>query len=403
MKTKIHRKTYDLTTFYHPGGSIPMDIIDNKDSTCLFETYHPVSNRDMLVKILSKYEVTDDNTIVEQDVYDFTIFNDDFTKEVRLEVYNYFKDIAFKNNCTLIEATKLSKQRYIELFVLGSLFIINLRWWLSTNNFIYLLSTPFFYFLFVANYWHDAGHFALFTNKIIELFCFGMIYFVYSSLGWYNYHTHYHHSYTIVVNRDIDLVDYIDTYPMKQFNLLIRILCFFLYSNNPMDIELIKPKLYNIIIAGLNICMKMLYLKLFVINQLKNNLLCICKSFITPIIVYHLLLAIITQVNHIHTINFTNNPHFYKHQIITASNVKTNSYLMLIFSGGLNCQIEHHLFPSINSCHLPDIAKIVKPLCKKYNIPYNEYSSLFTALYDTISTAKKINSKTMHDFNFKIK
>ena len=54
MKTKIHGKLYNLTNFKHPGGIIPLHLINGEDSTCLFETYHPVSNRNLLNKILSK-------------------------------------------------------------------------------------------------------------------------------------------------------------------------------------------------------------------------------------------------------------------------------------------------------------------------------------------------------------
>ena len=68
---------------------------------------------------------------------------------------------------------------------------------------------------------------------------------------------------------------------------------------------------------------------------------------------------------------------------------------MRILSGGLNYQIEHHLFPSVNSCHLPEISKIVKKLCKKYNIKYNEYNSFFKALYDVFITVKNINNKNI--------
>ena len=119
---------------------------------------------------------------------------------------------------------------------------------------------------------------------------------------------------------------------------------------------------------------------------------------ITQITILMLLFIIFTHVNHTHTENFTWSRHLYKHQIITSSNIKSDSYIMHVLSGGLNC----HLFPSVNSCHLPAIAKIVKPLCLKYNIPYNEYTSFFTALYDTFLTVKKLNPKTLGDFNFKI-
>ena len=74
IKTKIHGKMYDLTNFNHPGGSIPLHLINGEDSTCMFETYHPVSNRNILKKTLAKYEIKDDHSIHEHRIYDFTDF-----------------------------------------------------------------------------------------------------------------------------------------------------------------------------------------------------------------------------------------------------------------------------------------------------------------------------------------
>ena len=46
------------------------------------------------------------------------------------------------------------------------------------------------------------------------------------------------------------------------------------------------------------------------------------------------------------------------------------------FTGGLNLQVEHHLFPAICFVHYPDIAKIVKEEAAKLNIPYASYRTL---------------------------
>ena len=45
-------------------------------------------------------------------------------------------------------------------------------------------------------------------------------------------------------------------------------------------------------------------------------------------------------------------------QIATSSNVG-GSWLMHM-NGGLNYQIEHHLFPRVNHCHYPTIAPVVR-------------------------------------------
>ena len=127
--------------------------------------------------------------------------------------------------------------------------------------------------------------------------------------------------------------------------------------------------------------------------------------FVIKIIIFYIVLLInfvvVTQINHIHEENFTYNKNFYKHQIITSNNVLAESNIMRFLTGGLNCQIEHHLFPSINSCHLPAISKIIRRICKKYDIKYNEYKSIYQAILDTIKTVKKINPVTAYNYNFK--
>ena len=118
MKTKIHGKTYDLTNFKHPGGVVPLNLCDGKDGTVLFETYHPVSDREMLNRILAKYEIPNDESIPSDNIYDFTLFNDDFTTELRAQVYLYFKNVAEKNNCSLITATKMFPYGMKYIFIL---------------------------------------------------------------------------------------------------------------------------------------------------------------------------------------------------------------------------------------------------------------------------------------------
>lgn len=46
------------------------------------------------------------------------------------------------------------------------------------------------------------------------------------------------------------------------------------------------------------------------------------------------------------------------------------------FHGGLQFQIEHHLFPRLPRCNLRKVSPFVKELCKKHNLPYNCVSFL---------------------------
>ncbi|MEY2839719.1 MAG: hypothetical protein RJB60_2018, partial [Pseudomonadota bacterium] len=61
--------------------------------------------------------------------------------------------------------------------------------------------------------------------------------------------------------------------------------------------------------------------------------------------------------------------HWYLTQLDSSVNFK-GSRRMSILWGHLNYQVEHHLFPDIPSHHYPDMAKEVKAVCAKYQLPY---------------------------------
>ncbi|MCP4520654.1 MAG: acyl-CoA desaturase [Cytophagales bacterium] len=58
------------------------------------------------------------------------------------------------------------------------------------------------------------------------------------------------------------------------------------------------------------------------------------------------------------------------HQMATTSNFSPKSWLLSWFIGGLNFQVEHHLFPHISHVHYHKIAPIVKQTAEEYGIPY---------------------------------
>ena len=62
---------------------------------------------------------------------------------------------------------------------------------------------------------------------------------------------------------------------------------------------------------------------------------------------------------------------FLRRQVLTSRNVKA-SHLNDLLYGGLNYQIEHHLFPSMPRHSFRDAQKIVMPFCKDHSISYHE-------------------------------
>ena len=63
------------------------------------------------------------------------------------------------------------------------------------------------------------------------------------------------------------------------------------------------------------------------------------------------------------------------------------------FVGGLNFQIEHHLFPKVSHIHYPAISKIVMEKCKEFNLPYNKYDTLAQAVASHFRVMKALGKK----------
>ncbi|MCC5915826.1 MAG: acyl-CoA desaturase [Cryomorphaceae bacterium] len=68
------------------------------------------------------------------------------------------------------------------------------------------------------------------------------------------------------------------------------------------------------------------------------------------------------------------------HQLLTTINFARNNKLVTWFLGGLNYQVEHHLFPNISHVHYPKIAEIVKQTALEFNLPYQEIPRLRDAI-----------------------
>jgi linoleoyl-CoA desaturase len=72
------------------------------------------------------------------------------------------------------------------------------------------------------------------------------------------------------------------------------------------------------------------------------------------------------------------------HQLKTTANFATQNKVLSWFIGGLNFQVEHHLFPHISHVHYPAISKIIKKTCQEYNVPYIEHKKMRRAFISHI-------------------
>jgi len=75
---------------------------------------------------------------------------------------------------------------------------------------------------------------------------------------------------------------------------------------------------------------------------------------------------------------------FVIHQLYTTSNFGIDSKFVNFFTGGLNHQVEHHIFPHISHVHYKKLSEIVRKTTKEFNLPYNEYQTMFSAFIEHV-------------------
>jgi linoleoyl-CoA desaturase len=87
------------------------------------------------------------------------------------------------------------------------------------------------------------------------------------------------------------------------------------------------------------------------------------------------------------------------HQVKTTANFAPKNKIVSWFVGGLNFQVEHHLFPRVSHIHYPRISRIVEETCRKYNLPYNVYSTMTGAVASHFRMMKSLGKKPAYAFN----
>lgn len=69
-----------------------------------------------------------------------------------------------------------------------------------------------------------------------------------------------------------------------------------------------------------------------------------------------------------------------KHQMMTTANFSNWNPMFTWYVGGLNYQIEHHLFPDISHIHYPKISKIVRKTAQEFGVKYHYHKTFGGAI-----------------------
>lgn len=81
------------------------------------------------------------------------------------------------------------------------------------------------------------------------------------------------------------------------------------------------------------------------------------------------------------------------HQLFTTANFAPKNWFVDFYTGGLNHQVEHHIFPNISHIHYSKIAKIVKETALEFNLPYNEYKTMRKAIIEHFKHIAELGKK----------
>jgi len=144
---------------------------------------------------------------------------------------------------------------------------------------------------------------------------------------------------------------------------------------------------------------KILYIAAFIVLPIFTvGLLETIIGYLTIAFVTGLVIAIVFQLAHIvedaefstpDAPNYKIENEWAVHQIKTTSNFATKSKIVGWFTGGLNFQVEHHLFPRISHIHYPQISKLVRETCYQFGIPYLEHATVLSAVKSHVVHLKK--------------
>jgi len=440
-KTIIDGKCYDLTDFMdtHPGGADLLMLAVDRDSSVLFHSYHrrlgyakqvlaklpiipmsevayptPVFGRKDLIRpdscVLPSPYTSTDPAHLESPLY----------TELRAGVNAYFKSQG-------IEGRDASSRggMYVKSLVLLALTVT--AYYLTVFRGLWLF-TPFVGLLFAINglaIQHDASHGAFSANRYINIAAGFMDDLIGGSgLMWRHQHVLAHHAYPNDMEWDSDTFN---NYPFLRLNpaLPIRwwhkfqhIYILALYSLIGIDysvndiVNYVRGYYVHITLHKLRLQDHLLFIGgklahfaivLFIPLYLYPWKYAIFAIYLPLELIGGFYLAALFAVSH-NTDDCEYNlpkdaasapagtriPCWAEMQIRTSCNWSCHSTLWMWASGGLNYQIEHHLFPGVAHKHYPALHKVVKAVCAKHKIPYNNYTTFTGIFLAHLSKIKKL-------------
>jgi len=104
-----------------------------------------------------------------------------------------------------------------------------------------------------------------------------------------------------------------------------------------------------------------------------------------PSMMFHVLFIANASINHVVEANAEEasdalETDWFKAQVLHSSSHTAQSVAWLSLSGGLNLQIEHHLFPGFSHVHLRHMQPKIREICEKHRVRYTYFETIWDAL-----------------------
>jgi len=263
-----------------------------------------------------------------------------------------------------------------------------------------------------ASVMHDSNHGSYFTNHKTNMMLGNILNVLGGySRNWKIQHNILHHTYTNLdgLDEDIDpgvLLRMSPHKPLKKFHRFQHIYAWFLYAL--MNLFWITVKDYRLLfryhkndllrkekITLRKALIELSLLKVFYVGYILvlpimfsgMPVYQIILGFVAMHMVAGLALACIFQPAHVmetseYPVPVDNRIEntWAVHQLLNTTNFSPKSVVTSWFIGGLNFQIEHHLFPHVCHVHYPALSRIVKKTAEEYSLPYQVLPTFAEAL-----------------------
>lgn len=402
MLWHIHGRVYDLRPFVerHPGGSeILLNIRGKDDLTAIFESSHVFADRARIEAIMSKYEVG----TCEPTSYTFDGFYRVLSERVRAELGS-----RYANSWWYVKSLVLFTI-WLSFFVLA--FTASSTW----KGIACAIVSGYTFVSIGFVIMHDASHSAISSKPWVnaQLSKVWNMFALWDHRLWHKHHVFRHHSFTGDVEKDPDMRHLMPAF--RKHETMKKPVNFVLKA--PATLLLVFLNIFPGMFAGQMLVYARWWIRghMWKIPSPKNSKVdvgyLIVRVLLLATYVVHPLVALAylvaknvvynvcilpdhdTQESHANA-NMIQNSKFVdwgEVQVRNSANFATKNPIVCALYGGINFQIEHHLFPTLCHVHYATIQPIVRQTCKEFNIPYVEHTTTYSAY---VSAIKAISTAT---------